>query len=122
MILAVAVGLAAAVGAVARYLLDQWVQDRHDSVLPWGTYLVNMTGSFVLGLVTGLAVHQGLPAVPTTVLGVGFAGGYTTWSTWSWESLRLAEDGALIEATLNAVGSVATGLLAAGVGLGLALL
>ena len=120
--LALAVTLAAGLGAVARYLLDQVVTHRTDSSLPWGTGAVNITGSLLLGLVTGLSVHHGLPTDPTVVLSAGFAGGYTTWSTWLWESLALAETGALAEAAANLVGSLALGLGAAGVGFGLALL
>ncbi|HEU5033129.1 MAG TPA: fluoride efflux transporter CrcB [Mycobacteriales bacterium] len=120
--LTLAVGLAASVGAMARYLLDQLVQHQHDQTFPWGTFVINVTGSFVLGLVTGLAMHHGLPRTPALVLGVGFAGGYTTWSTYLWESLALAEAGAARQATLNLAGSLAAGLLAAAAGLGVALL
>lgn len=122
MILAVGVGLAASLGAVCRYLLDQLVQHQHDQTFPWGTFVINVTGSLLLGLVTGLGVHHGLPAVTTTVIGVGFAGGYTTWSTYMWESLALAETGALGEAAVNILGSLAAGLAAAAAGFALALL
>ena len=122
MILAVLVGIAAALGAVARYLVDRAVQHRHDRAFPWGTLVVNATGSLVLGLVVGLGIHHGLPAGPAAVAGAGFAGGYTTWSTYLWESLALTEAGALGQAALNLVGSLAVGLAAAAAGLGLALL
>jgi CrcB protein len=118
-IVAVLVGLAAAGGAACRYLLDQVVQHQHDQTFPWGTFVINVTGSLLLGLVTALAEHHGLPATPTTVVGVGFAGGYTTWSTYLWESLALAETGALVEAAGNIAGSLAVGLLAAAAGFGL---
>lgn len=121
MILTLGVGLAAAVGAVCRYLLDQLVQHQHDSTFPWGTFAINVTGSFGLGLLTGLGAHHGLPSTLTTIIGVGFVGGYTTWSTYVYESLALAEIGALLQASLNLLGSVVVGLLAAGAGLGLAL-
>lgn len=120
MILALAVGLAAAVGALARYLLDQFVSSRSDSAFPWGTFTVNVTGSLVLGLVTGLVLAGGLGAGPAVVLSAGLAGGYTTWSTWTWETLALAEAGALLEAAANVVGSVAVGLVAAAAGFALA--
>ena len=122
MILALLVAVAAAVGASARYLLDLVVQHHHDQSIPWGTFVINVSGSFLLGLVTGLALHHGLPAGVTTVLGVGLLGGYTTWSTYLWESLALAETGALAEAGFNLLGSLVAGMLAAGAGLGLALL
>jgi CrcB protein len=114
---AVLVGLAAALGAACRYLLDQFVQHQHDQTFPWGTLVINATGSLLLGLVTALAGHHGLPATPTTVVGVGFAGGYTTWSTYMWETLSLAETGALVEAATNIAGSLAVGLTAAAAGL-----
>lgn len=122
MILAVAVGLAAAVGAVCRYVLDQFVQHQHDQTFPWGTFVINVSGSLLLGLVLGLGVHHGLPAAASTIVGAGFAGGYTTWSTYLWESLALAETGALGEASVNILGSLAAGLAAAAAGFGLALL
>jgi fluoride exporter len=121
-ILAIAVGVAAALGAAARYLVDQVVQHQHDQTFPWGTFVINVTGSFLLGLTLGLATHHGLPPVPTTLIGVGLLGGYTTWSTYLWESLALAEAGALGEAALNVVGSLAAGFAAAGAGFALALL
>lgn len=122
MILALAVGAAAALGAVCRYLVDQGVQHRHHQPFPWGTFVINVSGSLLLGLTAGLAVHHGLPAVPAAVVGAGFLGGYTTWSTYLWETLALAETGAVRQAALNLVGSLAVGLAAAAAGLGLALL
>jgi len=121
MIRSIAVLLAAGVGAVARYALDEVVEHRTSGVFPWGTLVVNVSGSFLLGLVTGLALHHGLPRTPTVVLGAGFAGGYTTFSTWAWESLALVEARASVATVGNVVGSVAAGLLAAAAGLGLAL-
>jgi fluoride exporter len=120
--LALAVALASGAGAVCRYLLDQVVQRRVRRAFPYGTFAVNISGSLLLGLVTGLALHHGLPVEPTVVLSAGFAGGYTTLSTWAWETLALAESGALLAATANAVLSLAVGLAATAAGLGLALL
>ena len=122
MTLAIAVSLAAALGAVCRYLLDQVVQHQHDQTFPWGTFVINVSGSLLLGLITGLSIHHGLPKVPTTIIGVGFAGGYTTWSTYVWESLALAEAGALVEAGANLIGSLIVGFGAAAAGFGLAML
>lgn len=117
MIVTLGVALTAGVGAVCRYLLDQAVQHRHGSDFPWGTFVVNATGSLLLGVVTGLGLHHGLAATPTVVLSAGFCAGYTTWSTWAWESLALAEVGDWWRAGCNVAGSVAVGLAAAGVGL-----
>jgi CrcB protein len=119
---ALAVSLAAGLGAVARYLVDLLVQHRTRAAFPYGTLLVNVTGSLLLGLTTGLAAHHGLPRTPTLVVGAGFAGGYTTLSTWAWETLALAGSGELPRAGANVVLSTGAGLLAAAGGLWLALL
>jgi CrcB protein len=121
-VIAAAVALAAGVGAVLRYLVDVLVSRRMRGDFPFGTLVVNVSGSFVLGLTAGLAAHHGLPHGPTVVVGTGLAGGYTTLSTWAWETVALAETGELLEASLNIVGSFAAGLGAAAAGLGLALL
>ena len=97
MLLALVVGVAASVGAVCRYLLDQVVQHQHDQSFPWGTFMINVSGSFLLGLVTGWAAHAGLPRTTATVLGVGLLGGYTTWSTYLWESFALGHDELITE-------------------------
>ena len=122
MLLAILVGLAAALGALARYLLDQAVARKWESSFPWGTWVINISGSFILGLITGLALHHGLDAHVVTVLGTGVCGGYTTFSTFNFETIRLTEDGSLIGAAGNIAGSIVAGLLAAAAGLGLALL
>jgi CrcB protein len=111
-----------AVGAPARYVLDGVVQDRTSGVFPWGTFVVNATGSLLLGLVTGLALYHGLGDVPRTAIGTGFCGAYTTFSTFSYETLRLAEDGATRGAVVYVLVSVVAGLAAAAIGLGLAAL
>jgi len=120
--LTLGVALAAGVGAVLRYVVDQLVQHRSRGDFPYGTLVVNISGSLLLGLVTGLALHHGLGSDATIVLGVGLAGGYTTLSTWAWETLALAESGDVLEAGVNIAGSFAAGLAAAAAGLGLALL
>lgn len=118
--LALWVGFAAALGALARFLVDQAVGRRWESGLPWGTWVINVSGSFVLGLVTGLALHHGLSAHVVSVLGTGICGGYTTFSTFNFETVRLAEDGSYLEAAANIGGSLVSGLIAAAAGLGLA--
>ena len=89
---------------------------------PFGTLVVNLTGSLVLGLVTGLSVHHGLADGTTAELSAGFCGGYTTWSTYAYESLAHGEAGNLLAASANLVGSGGLGLVAAAAGFGLALL
>lgn len=120
--LALAVAAAAGVGAVVRYVVDLVVQYRTRGDFPYGTLLINVSGSLLLGLTTGLAIHHGFAATPATIVGSGFAGGYTTLSTWAWESIALAEAGDVLEAAANVVGSFALGLAAGAAGLGLTLL
>ncbi|GAB3808594.1 fluoride efflux transporter CrcB [Micromonospora zhanjiangensis] len=111
------VALGAAVGAPLRYLTDRAVQTRHDSVFPWGTLTVNVAGSLLLGFLVGL------PAGPaaTAVLGTGFCGALTTYSTFSYETLRLVQTGARFAALANVLASVVVGLGAGFAGLALAL-
>lgn len=111
---------AGAVGAPCRYLLDTFVQDHAAGVFPWGTFLINVTGSFALGLITGAALYHAFPTTPKIILGTGFCGAYTTFSTWTFESVRLVEEGALRDALLNAAMSLLVGATAAGAGLALA--
>ncbi|WP_182881834.1 fluoride efflux transporter CrcB [Microbispora sp. H10949] len=108
------------VGAPARYLADRLVQRLHDSVFPWGTLAVNASGSLVLGLLLGARDDLGLPTAMVTLLGTGFCGAFTTFSTFGFETVRLLEEGAVLEAGLNALGSLVLGVLAAAAGLGLA--
>ena len=111
---------AGAVGAPARFLLDGAVTDRSQGTFPWGTFVVNVTGSFLFGLLTGLGLSHALPKVPRVVLGTGFCGAYTTFSTFTFETIRLLEEGAWPQAIRNALASLLAGSVAAAAGLGLA--
>ena len=122
MLLALAVAVAAGLGAVARSLLDQFVGHRLSNEFPYGTLVINVSGSLLLGLVLGLAMHHGLTNGPTTVVGVGFASGYTTLSTWAYETLVLAEERKYRQAAINVAASAGLGLAAATAGFALALL
>jgi CrcB protein len=113
---------AGALGAPARYLVDGAVGDRTEGVFPWGTFVVNATGSLLLGFLTGLALYHALPATPKLVLGTGFCGAYTTFSTFSFETVRLIEEGAVNEAVRNSLGTLVVGAAAAAAGLALAAL
>jgi CrcB protein len=109
--------VAAGIGAPARYVVDGWVQDRIGGLFPWGTFVVNITGCFVLGVITGLALYHGMNPTTRTVLGTGGLGAYTTFSTFTFETVRLAEDGALETAVRNVAASLVVGLAAASLGL-----
>jgi fluoride exporter len=111
--------LGGAIGAPTRYVLDGYVQSRVGGVFPWGTFAINVTGSFLLGVITGAVLYHGLADVPKVALGTGFCGAYTTFSTFSYETVRLLEEGSVLEAGLNIGASVAVGLVAAGLGLAL---
>ncbi|MFI7412958.1 fluoride efflux transporter CrcB [Streptomyces sp. NPDC049627] len=110
----------AMVGAPLRYLTDRAVQSRHDSVFPWGTFAVNVTGCLILGLLTGAAAAGAASSHLQLLLGTGLCGALTTYSTFSYETLRLTETGAGLYALANIVGSVTAGLGAAFAGVSIA--
>jgi fluoride exporter len=113
---------AGAIGAPLRYLVDGAIQDRTEGAFPWGTFLVNISGSLLLGFLTGLALYHAFPDTPRIILGTGFCGAYTTFSTFGFETLRLLEEGATAEAFRNALGTLITCAAAAAVGIALAAL
>jgi CrcB protein len=112
--------LGGAVGAPLRYLTDLFVQSRHDSVFPWGTFTVNAVGSLILGSAAGGVAATDGPEWVLTLVGTGFCGALTTFSAFGFETIRLAEEGSLIEAGLNVGASLAVGMLACVGGWGLA--
>lgn len=107
-----------AAGAVARYLVDGWVSERTGGSFPFGTLVVNVSGTFLLGLLATLVLERSMlsVAIRPAVL-IGFVGAYTTFSTWMLESWRLAEFGDLLGAAANLGGSVALGVVALGAGI-----
>ncbi|MER7564554.1 fluoride efflux transporter CrcB [Streptomyces sp. NPDC048523] len=107
-------------GAPLRYLTDRAVQSRHDSVFPWGTFAVNVTGCLILGLLTGAVTAGAAGSHLQLLLGTGLCGALTTYSTFSYETLRLTETGARFYAAANVVASVVAGLGAAFAGVALA--
>ncbi|MGV9775901.1 fluoride efflux transporter CrcB [Streptosporangium sp. NPDC003464] len=109
--------LGGAVGAPLRYLTDRAVQARHDTVFPWGTFAVNVTGSMILGMLTGAVLAGAVGTEVRLLLGTGLCGALTTYSTFSYETLRLAETGAMFFAVANVVASIVAGLGAVSVGL-----
>jgi CrcB protein len=112
--------VAAAAGASLRYWVDQLVSERAGGTFPWGTLVINISGSLALGLLTGLSLYHAFPKTSRVILGTGFCGAYTTFSTFTFETVRLAEDGAVNEAVRNALGTLVTCAAAAALGLALA--
>lgn len=110
MLLVVAGG---AVGAPLRYLADRLVRRRRAGLFPWGTLTVNAVGSLVLGVVAGLSTAGAVPAWVAILVGTGFCGALTTFSTFSYETLHLLEERAPLRAVLNVAGSLVIGLAAA---------
>lgn len=118
--LPLAVGAASSMGALARYGVDRVVTRRYAGGLPWAVFAINISGSFILGLATGLGLRAGAVALTpdqVTVIGVGFAGGYTTFSTWMVETAQLADNRRTRAAAANIIGSVLAGCLAGWAGL-----
>src|SRR5437879_6643561 len=107
------IGLAGFAGAVSRYAVEGWVSNRVRGAFPWGTFVVNASGCFLLGFVFSVLTERFLPhpALRSAVT-IGFIGAYTTFSTFAFETLRLAEDGAMLLAFGNLVASVGVGLIA----------
>lgn len=117
---ALVIFVGAGLGGLARYGVSGWVQAAGGAGFPWGTLLVNVTGSLLLASV--YAFLEGTAAAPEwrAFLGIGVLGGYTTFSTFSYETLRLVQDGQWERALLYAAGSVFLSLAGAVLGLRLA--
>jgi CrcB protein len=112
------VAIFGAAGAVSRYALDGWVSDLTHGQFPWGTFVVNLLGAFALGIVVALTTERLILSSDWRVaLGIGYLGAFTTFSTYSYETVKLAEDGAMGLALFNSVGMLALGLIAAVLGL-----
>ncbi len=109
-----------AAGAASRFIVDASVKRRWSSRFPWATFSINATGSFLLGLVAGAVLFRHQPVAWQTIIGTGFCGGYTTFSTASFETVRLAEQKLRVMALVNALGSLVTSVAVCGAGLALA--
>lgn len=123
-LLVVAVG--GGVGAAVRFMVDGEIRARHNGGFPWGTFVVNVTGSFLIGLFSTLfftLLHLGVPGDTAQLLQlalvVGLCGGYTTFSTSTVESVRLAQSGRMQLALANSLGTLMVTVTAAGLGIGL---
>ncbi len=113
--------VAGGLGSVARFVVDGLVRSRFAVAFPLGTVLINLSGSFVLGLLTGLTMAQLLPEPVRAVAGTGFLGGYTTFSTATFETVRLVQERRFAAAVLNGLGTLLATTAVAGIGLVLGL-
>jgi fluoride exporter len=102
--------LGGAIGAPLRYLTDLFIQSRHDSVFPWGTFTVNVIGSLILGVTAAAVIDLGSPSWVLALVGTGLCGALTTFSTFGFETIRLLEQGSALTAVANSVASLAIGL------------
>jgi len=110
------IGCAGGSGAVVRFLADRWLTSRINSAWPFATLIINVTGSFLLGLITGwCARHTGFSGWQT-ILGTGFLGGYTTFSAASVETMRLVHEKRTIAAVGHTSSMLAACVIAAGLG------
>lgn len=121
-LLVVAVG--GGLGAAARFMVDGEIRTRHNGGFPWGTFVVNVTGSFLIGLFAMLfftLIDLGVPSSTARLLRLalvtGLCGGYTTFSTSTVESVRLAQSGRMRLALANSLGTLMVTVTAAGLGL-----
>ncbi|MGZ1490930.1 fluoride efflux transporter CrcB [Brevibacterium sediminis] len=113
----VALAAAGGLGASSRMLIDGLIKSRMSTALPWGTIIINVTGSLVLGLLTGLAGANLLPEAWHLVLGTGFLGGYTTFSTASFETVRLLQERRWVAGLVNGLGTLVFATAAAAIGM-----
>ena len=104
--------LGGGIGAGGRYLLGGWLHGQLGSGFPWGTFAVNAMGSLMIGLVFGLAQAKSISPCTTLFLAVGVLGGFTTFSAFSYETMRLLANGSIGASFLNVAGQFAGGLVA----------
>lgn len=111
------VGLGGFAGSIARYAVGVWVYDRMGTRFPYGTFVINISGCFIIGLVvTILDARVGLPAAWRYAVPIGFVGAYTTFSTFEFETFRAAQGGEVSIALLNIALSVVVGYVAVWLG------
>lgn len=112
------VALAGALGAVLRFMVDSEFKRRHPSAFPWGTGFINVSGSLVIGVVAGAVMFDSGANELQAIIGTGFCGGYTTFSTASFETVRLIQQGRAGMAVGYAAGSLVISIAACAAGLG----
>ncbi len=111
------VALAGGLGAAARLLLDGIIRTRVSATVPWATVIINVSGSLALGVFVGLAQGGWMPDASYAIVGTGFLGGYTTFSTASFETVRLLQERRWLTGALNGLGVLAATTLMAGLGI-----
>lgn len=112
------IALGGALGALGRHLLSTWIYNKGDFIFPWGTFVVNMLGCFILGMVYVWGTDKlVISANVRAFLAIGFIGAFTTFSTFSLETINLIKDGEIKIALFNSVGSIVLGLLAVWIGI-----
>ncbi|MBV8694920.1 MAG: fluoride efflux transporter CrcB [Chloroflexi bacterium] len=111
------VALAGATGALTRYLLGRFIAERVRSQIPLGTWLINVSGAFLIGLIAGLVGHRVISPALQLVLATGFLGGYTTFSTMQWEGTQLIRTGSVAYSLLYLAGTYALGIPLAALGM-----
>jgi fluoride exporter len=110
------IGAGGIAGTLCRYYLGRWLTRKAPQLFPWGTFLINITGSFLLGLLYSLHYHGTLAEWAWLFLGAGFCGGYTTFSTFSYETIQLMKNHNITAATLYVISTVLAGLLVCWIG------
>lgn len=121
-IMVIAAALAGGIGAAVRFILDGLVRNRITTAIPAGTVFINVSGSLLLGLLAGLVLGHSAPFDLQVILGTGFLGGYTTFSTANVETVRLIQSGRTGRGIINALGTMVLSVVAAGGGLVLGVL
>ena len=116
------VGVGGALGAIARYYATDWVRGVYGAEFPWGTLVVNVVGSLLLGFLFVWFEHRAPSNLSRELIAIGFLGSFTTFSTFSYETVALFRTGEILRAGGYAAGSVMLGIAAVVVGAGLATL
>lgn len=109
--------LAGGVGALMRFVADGIIRTRLGRAFPWGTLIINVSGSLLLGNITGLVLYRHSSPYIRLMLGTGFCGGYTTFNTASFGTVRLTEERRFKHALLNSLGTLLLTMIGAGLGL-----
>lgn len=111
------VGLGGVLGTLLRYYLGKWVTSKTGTRFPWGTWIINLSGSMLLGVLSALHTGQAIPEWCWLMLGTGFCGAYTTFSTFGYETITLIGNGLKRQAAVYVLSSVVIGILCAWLGM-----